>query len=185
MPTENIEIAAFENGEMKRRSVPGLTSETADECQELYFLVVEGDGTYVANGFICYHELPRFEAWPKTFAAIFETVNYEKFSQSGNQEFSLEQFKDLVKVTEKIRNQWEILVNNVRPAEDETNGNVSEDFQRILSHLGLILNDQWKSSFGMILYSRCGEFLHRHLDVQGMPFSQFVNAAREILQGKD
>ena len=44
------------------------------EETKVYFIEVEGDGTYIVDNFLAKHEMPNLQKWPLTFLAIGLTV---------------------------------------------------------------------------------------------------------------
>ena len=48
--------------------------ENYDEETKVYFIEVEGDGTYIVDDFVAKHEMPNLRKWPLTFLAIGLTV---------------------------------------------------------------------------------------------------------------
>ena len=40
----------------------------------VYYLIVQGGGSYIVDNFVSRHELPEFERWPLTYACILAVV---------------------------------------------------------------------------------------------------------------
>ena len=41
----------------------------------VYFVIVEGEGSYIVDNFVARHELPDFDRWPDTFACLVAVVS--------------------------------------------------------------------------------------------------------------
>ena len=41
----------------------------------VYFVIVEGEGSYIVDRFVARHELPDFDSWPDTFACLVAVVS--------------------------------------------------------------------------------------------------------------
>ena len=53
---------------------------------KVYFVLVEGEGGYVVDGFVARHELPDFERWPDTFACLVAVASdYASIDESLRQ----------------------------------------------------------------------------------------------------
>lgn len=181
MPLQNIDILSFDNGNLKPTVVTELICGNVKEEQELYYLAVEGDGTYIANGFVCYHELPKFAAWPQTFAAIFESVKF--LNAENSHAFTKDDFNRLMKLSLDIKFKWEILVKNNDTLNDVASPQMTfnNSFENALSYLEETLNNAHQANLGMMLYSSCGELLYRFLDAEGRSSGSFIKSAQEII----
>ncbi|XP_037042297.1 uncharacterized protein LOC119078725 [Bradysia coprophila] len=184
MPTRNIEVLTVQDGRLVAATVPFLTSLEMDNDEELYFLAVEGEGTYVANGFVCYHELPIFDAWPQTFLVIFETV--KMLDVQNPHVFTKHEFDGLFKLSVEIKGIWQMLVNNHDTTDNDPNISITtkNSFNNAMLHLAEVLNNAHQANLGMMLYSGCGMILHRFIEVdKTMSPRPFVQAAQDVMAG--
>ena len=59
--------------------VDGLAEDT-----KVYYMEVEGDGTYIVNNFVARHELPDFTKWPLTFITLGKTAKVFHLQEKEN-----------------------------------------------------------------------------------------------------
>ena len=59
--------------------VDGLAEDT-----KVYYMEVEGDGTYIVNNFVARHELPDFTKWPLTFMTLGMTAKVFNLQEKEN-----------------------------------------------------------------------------------------------------
>jgi len=174
--------------------VPQLTLKMIKEGQELYFLAVQGnEGTYIANGLVCYHELPNFAAWPRTFEVIGKTA---ASLTKTEEEINFESFLCLRNLAIQISHEWKFFMeNNISGQKNNekvghmNTKNLSQSscdetvlgINHMLEQLPKILNNSHSANFGMFLYAMSGETLHQYLDVLVLNSTPLIEIADRII----
>ena len=67
------------------------------EETKVYFIEVEGDGTYIVDNFVAKHEIPNLQKWPLTFLAIGLTVQKLNVPEDESYEYHSRDLALLVK----------------------------------------------------------------------------------------
>ena len=143
-----------------------------------YFLIVENEtGTYIANDYVCRHELPRFERWPNTLICLQKVFTSDAVKRKPVVEkLSPSAIREMERIVNYIAKQLEKEFPSTSDAvfNDVTNidhGSVSNeylmtDFSLYLATLTEILQDNYWSAFAMLIYARCGNLIRDVLDKQ-------------------
>ena len=61
----------------------------------VYFLIVQGGGSYIVDNFVSRHELPDLERWPLTYACILAVVR-DYIDIGDSLRYVLHQVKEIV-----------------------------------------------------------------------------------------
>ena len=174
MPPRDIQLLALSSDTcLEVVTVSHLTSAVFKD-EALYFLVVEGDGSYVANGFVTFMEMPNFSAWPKTFEIILGTVSYFKDNFKPFEVFDLDTEKSLRKLVYRIKHEWFYVINNNQTNFSKFQTEPVLKREKVLENA---MNNNFTANLALMLYADCGELLHRHVDQLGMDKSPFLSAA--------
>ncbi|UJR18157.1 hypothetical protein I4U23_005057 [Adineta vaga] len=149
-----------------------------DAAVPVYFLIVESaTGTYIANDYVCRHELPTFECWPNTLVCLQKifTSNVVKQNSIGKK-LSPSELCQIEKIADYAAKQLkkEFLPKHGTFFNDITNTeHDSTATELIVSEMSLYLttllemtHDNYWSAFGMLIYGRCGYLIRDLLDNQ-------------------
>ncbi|CAM4842294.1 unnamed protein product [Rotaria magnacalcarata] len=183
-PNQSIKVMKFKNDSGKKHivvceNVTIYKDETKyDSTTPVYFLIVESEtGTYIANGYVCRHELPTFERWPNTLACFQEIFasNIVKQNSIGRKltPSTLRRIEKIVDhVAEQLEREFsskcETFFNDITNTGHE---NISTkytipDLSSYLTILTEMIENNYWSTFGMLIYGRCGNLIRELLDNQ-------------------
>lgn len=175
MPYNNIPVLRAAKNDLQSVAtfVTKLCSSIIQPGHELYFLIVAGDGTYRANGFVCYHELPKFEKWPETFAMIYRTIMLLPPNGLHNfNTFDYNAYTNYLRIVMRIKCMWQLTIKRclkqekyvIQPAINSDYGDEYyywkniDDFSNLVNEM---VSNCHYACFGFMLYTHCGEMLHK------------------------
>ena len=94
--TANTLLLRFNEESLEAEGVK-LTEHGYSRDTKVYFIEVEGDGTYIVDNFVAKHELPNFTKWPLTFLTIGLTTQAMKLPLEASLEAHEESLPHMVR----------------------------------------------------------------------------------------
>ncbi|CAF4008167.1 unnamed protein product [Rotaria sp. Silwood1] len=149
-----------------------------DATVPVYFLIVENEtGTYIANGYVCRHSLPRFERWPKTLACLQKIFTSDVLKRNfTGKKLSIMALREMEKMADHVAEQLKkalssnrfIFVHETTNAKQESilEESTMTQLSRYLTTMTEIAHDNYWSAFAMLIYGRCGGLFRDVLDNQ-------------------
>ncbi len=149
-----------------------------DATVAVYFLIVENEtGTYIANGYVCRHALPRFERWPKTLACLQRIFTSDALKRKSiGKELSIMELREIENIADRVAEDLRRALSgeyfpfiykitntaNERVSEEHT---ISQSLLYFTTMAEILQNTYW-SAFAMLIYGRCGNLVRDVLDNQ-------------------
>jgi hypothetical protein len=182
-PGQKIEALKI-NGDSETKTIVAETVTVFEDEIEydaavpVYFLIVENEtGTYIANDYVCRHELPRFERWPNTLACLQKIVTSNMVKRNSvGKKLSLLALREMEKTVDHIAKELEkefsskcgTFLNDITNRE---HGSISveymvADLSLYLATVTEMIHDNYWSTFAMLIYGRCGNLIRDVLDNQ-------------------
>lgn len=137
----------------------------------VYFIEVDSPtGTYIANGYVCQHEIPPVEHWPNTMSMLFRLMNTPSFKKLSQLKYSL----PVVILLEDITNDaaatvQQYIQNGIM--KDSINRQAVTDYPLMtLDDLDIdeciskIFNNPTVANVGVGLYAKVGVIVSQYLD---------------------
>jgi hypothetical protein len=182
-PGHTIEVMKIKSDSGMKDVVSETVTVFKDETEydaalPVYFLIVESEtGTYIANDYVCRHELPRFERWPNTLACFQKVFSSNAVKQYlVGKKLSPLALREMEKTVDYIAKQLEKefsskcgeCLHNITNTEHESISveYVVPDLSLYLATMTEILHDNYWSTFAMLIYGRCGNLIRDILDNQ-------------------
>ncbi|CAL8139038.1 unnamed protein product [Orchesella dallaii] len=134
----------------------------------IYFIQVDSPtGTYIANGYVCRHEIPPIELWPNTMSILFRLMETEAFQKISQLPYTLETISFLHNVISQVATEVKLFLartelrkgdygkpQEIMRLEDVA---VEESIEKIFGNPTL-------STAGVNLYARVGSIISPYLD---------------------
>eukprot|EP00053_Salpingoeca_punica_P027088 m.22970 g.22970 ORF g.22970 m.22970 type:complete len:738 (+) comp9316_c0_seq1:1108-3321(+) len=144
---------------------------------KVYFILVEGSGSYVAAKYVCQHEMPDVNKWPLTNLAVFAVATLVKTLHVPDTPAGLEQMTSLA---EAVFAEWKNMESELTASATTSSGTITFEAglpahlenllvpaslhaldPAVLDLLNQPVHVMW---MGMGLYTTAGRWLHSILD---------------------
>jgi hypothetical protein len=178
--TEDVELLQYNasKNNLRRKKVlvfKDPSSYTKDVM--VYSIQVDGDqGTYIANDFICHHETPPLQHWPRTIDLLLRVGSLPHVRKLQDLKYSLENVAMLESLIQNIDNELIKLISALRnnsnlecvlTSEESLDKRSLIDTELAMSQ---IFSNPTYSAFMVGMYARTGKIISAVLDNQLTPF---------------
>jgi hypothetical protein len=143
----------------------------------VYIILVDSeDGTYIANGYVCRHEIPPIKYWPKTMSLLFSLVSLPEIKWIEKVPYTLENLRQIEEiVNESVRVARDIIMNHKDRAVHLTRKTTISRDETLPEKVILeIFDNPTFSSLAVGLYGKLGPLLAVNLDL-GQEHSEIKN----------
>jgi hypothetical protein len=147
------------------------------EGELVYIILVDSeDGTYIANGYVCRHEIPPLQYWPKTMSLLFSLVSLPEIKWIEKVPYTLENLRQIEEiVNESVQVARDIIMNHKDTAVHLTRKTTISRDETLPEKVILeIFDNPTFSSLAVGLYGKLGPLLAVNLDL-GPEQSEITN----------
>ncbi|CAL8139066.1 unnamed protein product [Orchesella dallaii] len=134
----------------------------------IYFIQVDSPtGTYIANGYVCRHEIPPIELWPNTMSILFRLMETEAFQKISQLPYTLETISFLQNVISQVVTEVKLFLERSELRKGDY-GKPQEIMRLedvgVEESIGKIFGNPTLSTAGVNLYARVGSIISPYLD---------------------
>ncbi|CAL8139064.1 unnamed protein product [Orchesella dallaii] len=134
----------------------------------IYFIQVDSPtGTYIANGYVCRHEIPPIELWPNTMSILFRLMETEAFQKISLLPYTLETISYLHNVIDRVATEVKLFLEGNESRKGDY-GKPKEIMRLedvgVEESIGKIFGNPTLSTAGVNLYARVGSIISPYLD---------------------